>query len=83
MQFLLITQTDYAVVVNLSAQSDVLVQIVLSSNTDFGGVVPCTPRQLNASTQIRTDFVVNRTAVLCAVTPEKCQLCRKEKMTHA
>lgn len=50
-EFLLVSQTDLALVVDLSADRSILIQRVNSTNSEFGGVGSTGPWQLNTTVQ--------------------------------
>lgn len=67
MKLLLVAQSNLTGIVNLCAQCDIFVQIVLSSEANFCIIGPAAPRQLNTSIQIWINLVENRTRKLLSI----------------
>lgn len=70
-QLLLIAQTDLALVVNLGADTGILVQVVLGAEAKLGRVRARGPRQLNGGLQTVVASLVDQTTELAAVVAGK------------
>lgn len=68
-KFLLITQTDLAGIVDLGANDSVLVQVVCSTDSEFGGTGTGCPGQLNTTGQSAVDFMVDGAVEFLTIIP--------------
>lgn len=70
-QFLLITQTNLAVVVDLGAQSSIMIQLVFTTQTEFGVVGARGPGQLYTNIDFVGAFLEDGTAEFLAIIAKK------------
>lgn len=66
-QFLLVAQTNLAGIVDLSAQSSILIQLELAAQTEFGVVASRSPGQLYTDVQFVGALLEDGTAEFLAI----------------